>query len=192
MKRKLRIVCKAGAVFLAALAGACAVFYLYQNRRPPYRRLDPAELRHHVETLARQGQSPEAYVLARFAAHPVVLLGEPHRVREHYQFVARLLDPLAQGGVTALAMELFHVAAQGDIDRLLASTDFDPRLARRVVLNAYPGFYYQELHDLVHEAWRVNRSGHPLALLETDGIGPEELRALLDVRGLEEVFAPGG
>jgi hypothetical protein len=157
--------CLLAGFFLLALA-----FYLYENRAPRYRVLSPAETAQLVDLLRTRGEPPAAYVLHKFADHPVVILGEPHRVREHYEFLASLLPLLPEAGVHQVAIELFRRSSQPDLDPLLAAERFDEPLSRRIVYSAVPYFYYEELYEILRQAWEVNRGGRRLRILGLWGI----------------------
>jgi hypothetical protein len=145
-------------------------FYLFENRAPGYRILPPAEAAGLVAALRTHGESPAAYVLHKFTGHPVVILGEPHRVREHYEFLTGLLPQLPDADVHQVALELFRRSSQADIDLLLAGAAFDERLARRIVFSAAPYFYYEELYEVLRQAWEVNRSRGRLRILGLWGV----------------------
>lgn len=152
--RALRFALKAlGALLLFLMLGVLAV-YVYQNRVPDYQELDDHDLRPYLQALSDHSLSPQEYVLQKFSDHRVVILGEPHRIREHYEFLIDLLRPLQRAGVHHIAVEFF--TSQDDIDSLLSRTYFDEQLARKIVLSTAACFYYQELFDLLKHAWELN------------------------------------
>ncbi|MBI4893067.1 MAG: ChaN family lipoprotein [Acidobacteria bacterium] len=176
-------------------AGALVVaggFYLFENRAPSYRVLSQAETAEFVAALRAHGEPPATYVLHRFTEHPVVLLGEPHRVREHYEFLIGLLPQLPGAGVHQVAIELFRQSSQSAIDRLLAGAAFDERLARRIVFSAAPYFYYEELYEVLQKAWEVNRGSQRLSIIGiwgvNDSVGAEVINRAVSERGKMLVY----
>lgn len=165
------------AMFLAA-AAALAAFWLYQNREPGYARLGAEEIASLVATLRARSLSPKDYVAAAVRGHRVVLIGEPHRASEHYLFVAQALEPARSAGASFLGMELFHVSTQQDIDRLMEGTYFDESLGRLVVLRGFPGFYYEEMLEVLRSAWAARRRGG-FRVLALGGAGDEGMAALV-------------
>ncbi|NKB66378.1 MAG: hypothetical protein GKR89_04915 [Candidatus Latescibacteria bacterium] len=117
----------------------------------------------YLDALSAQALSPQDYVIQKFEDHRVVILGEPHRVREHGQFLTELLQPLQESGVWHVGVELF--TSQADVDSLLSSTNFNEVLARRVVLSAPALLYYQELYDLLRRGWELNQNEPGFRLL---------------------------
>ncbi len=175
-------------VFVLAMA-----FYLFENRAPGYRILSAAETAELVAVLRTHGEPPAAYVLHKFADHPVVILGEPHRVREHYEFLTGLLPLLPEAGVHQVAIELFRRSSQSDIDQLLAGASFDEPLARRIVFSAAPYFYYEELYEVLRKAWEVNRGSRRLRILGlwgvNDRLGAETVNRAVVEGGRTLVYA---
>jgi hypothetical protein len=141
-----------------SLAGAAVLlmFYIYENRRPGYVRLSAAEKERCAGILKDEILPPVKYLAEKVRSHDVVILGEPHRVSEHYRFLAGALAEAKRAGAVCLAMELFSLPSQADIDRLMRSSRFDGALARRIVLRAFPGFFYEELFLVLKKAWEVN------------------------------------
>jgi hypothetical protein len=170
---------RAGTILAGLLGGVLLVaiaIYLIENRRPTYRTLTPVETAQLTTLLRTRGEPPADYVLHKFASHPVVILGEPHRVREHYEFLIGLLPFLPDAGVNQVAIELFQKSSQPHIDQLLRGETFDEPLARRIVLSAVPYFYYEELYLIIQKAWEVNHGGRRLRILGLYG-EPDQKKA---------------
>jgi hypothetical protein len=169
------------AIFLCTVAvtAAAGSIYIYENREPEYIRLSAEQKHYYTGLLERHGLAPVEYVTSRFKDYSVVLLGEPHRVSEHYSFLTELLGPLRAAGIDCLAMELFHTTAQKDIERLMQSGKFDEALARRIVLQAFPGFYYKELYDVLRKAWEINRRHGGFSILALGGQGDRGMAELV-------------
>ena len=118
----------------------------------------PAELKTFLATNAR---TPEAYVLSKFANHDLVLIGEPHWVRQHVTLVGGLIPQLQKRGVNILAIEFARRIDQALIDSILNAPVYDEKLARRVTMQGLVQWGYQEYVDLYKAAWQVNRARAP-------------------------------
>jgi hypothetical protein len=116
------------------------------------------ELRAFLETQAR---TPEDYVISKFATHDVVLIGEPHWVRQHVEFVSGMIPRLYRNGIRTLAIEFARRVDQPLIDSLLAQPVYDEQLARRLMLQFLVSWGYQEYVDLYRSAWELNHSLPP-------------------------------
>jgi len=147
------------AIAIAGLTGLVLIFRFYENRRPPCAPLSSEQRKVLENYLASEGKAPADFVMEAFRSHPVVILGEPHRIADHYDFLKSILERLSKEGVDNLAIEFFLISQQQDMDRLISSENFDEKLARRIILSPRICFYFQELMDILHQAWKVNRSG---------------------------------
>lgn len=165
----LKRIFKAVLFMFLLLSVSLAVFWLYQNRAPVYRRLGEEEKASLVARLNLGGLPPEDYVGMAVKRHQIVLIGEPHRGSEHYLFIAHSLAKARAAGASFLAMELFHVSTQKDIDILLNGKTFDEALGRRIVLRAFPGFYYEELLEILRSAWQVRRNARAFDVVALGG-----------------------
>jgi len=162
---KLKKAFFAAICIFSALAAVAAAFWLYQNRAPGYTRLSREERLRYSGLLEKHGLPPAEYVAASLKRHQIVIIGEPHRVSQHYLFVAGALEAAREAGAACLGMELYRTDTQKDIDRLLRGGKFDETLARSVVLRSSVGFYYQELVEILRSAWRLNRAGKPFGVM---------------------------
>jgi Haem-binding uptake, Tiki superfamily, ChaN len=107
--------------------------------------------------LNSHGKSPEAYVLSKFAKYDLVLIGEPHWVRQHVTLVSGLIPRLHKRGVNTLAIEFARRIDQPLIDALLNAPVYDEKLARQITMQSEVQWGYQEYIDLYKAAWQVNR-----------------------------------
>ena len=109
--------------------------------------------------IRESGRPALDYVVGKFAGHQLVLLGEgPHRVRQNLEFLQALIPRLHAAGVYNLGFEMVRSATQKDVDRLLAGSTYDEKLATRIVLD-YEGVHfgwYREYADVLRAAWKVN------------------------------------
>jgi hypothetical protein len=71
-----------------SLTLAAVLFYIYENRAPGYLRLSADEKESYAVILRDKASPPEKYLADTVRTHSVVMLGEPHRISEHYGFLA--------------------------------------------------------------------------------------------------------
>ncbi|PKK89224.1 MAG: hypothetical protein CVV64_15570 [Candidatus Wallbacteria bacterium HGW-Wallbacteria-1] len=154
-----RILFKGLALIFVLLICGLIIFRFLENRTPPYHHVSADEMKVLKQFLADQGRNPVDLVIDAFNDHPVVILGEPHRIGDHYLFLKNLIEPLASKGIENIAIEFFLISNQKDMDELMSSSVFDEALARRIILAPRICFYFQELMDILKEVWKVNRSG---------------------------------
>lgn len=114
-----------------------------------------------VSYLKSHGKSPEAYIISKFAKHDVVLIGEPHWVRQHVTLVSGLIPRLHKRGINILAIEFARRVDQPLIDSLLNAPVYDEKLARRITMQSLVEWGYQEYVDLYKAAWKVNSKLRP-------------------------------
>lgn len=165
-----------------SLTLAALLFYVYENRAPGYLRLSADEKESYAVILRDKASPPEKYLADTVRAHNVVMLGEPHRISEHYKFLAGALEAAKTAGADCLAMELLSIPSQADIDRLMRLPRFDPSLARSIVLRAFPGFFYKELTLVLERAWEVNRKLGRFDVLALGGAHDAGMAALVAAR----------
>ena len=168
-----------------SLTLAALLFYVYENRAPGYLRLSADEKESYAAILRDKASPPEKYLAETVRTHNVVMLGEPHRISEHYRFLAGALEAAKTAGADCLAMELLSIPSQGDIDRLMRLPRFDPSLARSIVLRAFPGFFYKELALVLERAWEVNRKLGRFDVLALGGAHDAGMAALVAARAGE-------
>ncbi|MFC1742611.1 hypothetical protein ACFL35_01355 [Candidatus Riflebacteria bacterium] len=147
------------------------ILYLYENRNPQYIILNQPELNEYITSLTKNGLPPQEYVLKKFNEHQVVILGEPHRVKQHYDFLKSLIEPLARSGIKYIGIEFYSVSIQDWINKLLTGREFDVALARKIILSDECFFFYQELYDVFYEAWKVNRKGYEMHIIALEPEG---------------------
>lgn len=108
-----------------------------------------------VGYLKNNHQSPEEYVINKFADHDVVILGEFHRIKHDQELIQRLIPLLYENGVYVLGWEFARSVDQPLIDSLLAAPAWDDTLGRRILfLGAVWG--YREYLDVLKAAWAFN------------------------------------
>lgn len=105
--------------------------------------------------------APEEFVISKFARYDLVLIGEPHWVRQHVTLVSGLIPRLYTAGVNVLAIEFARRSDQAQIDSLLNGAVYDERLARRTTMQCLVQWGYQEYVDLYRAAWQVNQKLPP-------------------------------
>jgi hypothetical protein len=125
-----------------------------------------AERRPQLEAwLDGNGLPPEGFVLDLFQRHDVVFLGEQHRIKHDLIFVQSLIPVLHEAGVHVLATEFVRREDQPLLDSLLAGSEYDESLARRIGFRQSVTWAYREYLDVYRAAWELNRridAGEPL------------------------------
>ena len=111
-----------------------------------------------IRTFLLHAQSPEEYVVSKFVNHDVVIIGEPHRIRQHVEFIQGIIPELYRHGVYTLAMEFARRIDQPLIDSLMKEPVYDEKLARRIVFLDIWDWGYQEYVDIFRRAWEFNHS----------------------------------
>jgi hypothetical protein len=154
----LKIIGKVFISFLLLLVVSGTIFYIHENRNPHYTKLTSDEIDRYINALKTYGKNPIDYVVSKFDDHSIVIIGEPHGIREFYGFLISLLEPLYDNGVEHVGIEFFLASDQARIDSLLTEEKFDEKLAREIVLNRTL-LYFQELYDLLYKGWELNRKG---------------------------------
>ena len=152
MKRTLMMLRGAAAVILVAtLLTGC-------SGTPEEETADTAllaELRAYAES---HGMHPTDYILRKFQDHDVIFIGEVHRVKHDVEFVKALIPRLYEQGIYYLGTEFGRREDQALIDSLVLGAEYDEDLARRVTLQQYVFWGYQEYVDIYRAAWEVNHS----------------------------------
>ncbi|HKQ97088.1 MAG TPA: ChaN family lipoprotein [Candidatus Polarisedimenticolia bacterium] len=106
--------------------------------------------------LDRHALAPVDYVVAKFADHDIVFLGEYHRIRHDAVLVQTLIPHLYRAGVYNLGLEFLGARDQAALDGLLAADAYDEALAGRLFWNQWPFWGYQEYVDILRAAWTFN------------------------------------
>lgn len=124
--------------------------------------LPPAEvetLRHYLQS---RWQTPEAYVIAAFESHDVVLLAEDHALRHKVLLAQTLIPALHAAGVYVLGMEFGASEDQAALDALVgvcgSPSTYDEATARALMFNYNTRWAYHEYMDIYRAAWAFNRS----------------------------------
>jgi hypothetical protein len=152
-------------IVLVVVAGAFLVFNPLQlfnrgggaPRRPAANAAQLAPLLQFAESSWR---SPQDYVMAAFARHDVVLLGEFFKIRQNVQLVQDLIPRLYAAGIRNLGIEYALSNDQAQIDAMLTGPEWDESRARAITFDWLVTWGYQEYIDLYRAAWKVNK-GRP-------------------------------
>jgi hypothetical protein len=102
-------------------------------------------------------QTPEQYVISKFADHDIVILGEQHRARHDPILVQTLIPLLYENGIYTLGFEFARRIDQPLIDSLLGGTTYDQQLTNEILLRNFVHWGYQEYADIFKAAWQVNQ-----------------------------------
>jgi hypothetical protein len=150
-------------IVLIVVAGAFLVFDPLQffnrgggvPRRPAANSAQLAPLLSYAESSWR---SPQDYVMAAFARHDVVLLGEFFKIRQNVQLVQDLIPRLYAAGIRNLGIEYALSDDQAQIDAMLTAPAWDESAARAITFDWLVTWGYQEYIDLYRAAWQVNKA----------------------------------
>jgi hypothetical protein len=144
--------------------------YLYENKSPQYKKLSELEINEYIKVLSKKSYTPTEYILNKFKDYNIVIIGEPHRVSQHYILLKNLLRPLSKSGIKFVGLEFYEKTYQNKIDSFLKNKKFDSEKLREIILSDDNFFYYQELYDVFEEAWKINHEGLEINIiaLESD------------------------
>lgn len=113
--------------------------------------------------LTENWQSPEHYIIGKFADRDIVfLLGWPW-VKHDIELVNRLIPLLYKAGIYDVGMPYASYDLQGRADSLVNADVYDEDLARSLVFAQNTYWAYQEYLDVYRSAWELNRSLPPTA-----------------------------
>lgn len=110
-----------------------------------------------VAYLKAHHQTPEEYVLGKFADHDVVLLGEFHRIKHDQELVQRLIPLLYKNGIYVLGWEFAYMGDQPLMDSLINGESWNEALGRRILFH-FGVWGYQEYLNVLKAVWSLNRS----------------------------------
>ena len=139
-----------GCVLIMAVTGC--------GEQKKYPLLDPEQALELHAWLDSNGMLPVKYVLSKFSNHDIVILGEPHRFRDHPLLVQQLIPHLPEHGVYVLATEFARSVDQQLIDSLLNAPKWDEKLAREIQIRQYSLWPWREYLDIFRVAWQYNRT----------------------------------
>ena len=129
-----------------------------QDRRPEPRKLDDGTRAESAKWLKGSATEPADYVVSKFTAYDLVLLGETHEVKENCELVATLIGPLHKAGVRTLCTEFICSRFNKRLAEIVTAADYDEaavvELFRR---GPWPTWGYQEYVDIVRAVWALNR-----------------------------------
>ena len=97
-------------------------------------------------------RSPEDYIIASFASHDIVMLGEFFKIKENVRLVGDLIPRLYAAGVRSLGIEYALSDSQAAIDALTTADAWDESKARAITFDWLVTYI-----DLYRAAWQVNR-----------------------------------
>lgn len=107
------------------------------------------ELSHYIQTDAN---SPEEYIIEKFKAFDVILLGEHHMVKQNLIFIQTLIPKLYQNGIYTIGMEFGAYENQNKLDSLLLAESYDQKLAESMMFDYNVTWAYQEYIDVAKSA----------------------------------------
>ncbi len=147
----------AASALLVAVGLGLALAVAGCSREPGREPVDPevvARLKAYAEAY---GMPPADYVVSKFNDHDVVFLGEVHRVKHDVDLVRDLIPHLYAQGIYYLGTEFGRRVDQALIDSLVFGPEYGEALARRIALQQYVFWGFQEYVDIYRGAWELNR-----------------------------------
>lgn len=112
---------------------------------------------------------PADYVLSKLGSHRVVLFGEGHWVADEVELIAGIVPRLPEVGARTLAVEVFPVGMQGQLDEVVNGDEWDEAAAVAVLRAAE--MPHGEYLDIIRAVWFVNRKMGP-GTLASIAMGP--------------------
>jgi hypothetical protein len=113
-----------------------------------------------IHYLQDNWKTPEDYIISKFQDHDYVFIGEYHRIRHDVKLISDLIPLLYKNHIYNLAIEFGIYKDQYLVDSLIASPEFNRKLADSIVFSYYPVWGYKEYLDLYEAAWKVNHTRH--------------------------------
>lgn len=101
-------------------------------------------------------KTPVNYVLSKFEAYDIVILGEMHRVKQQLELYHQLIPLLVENGVNIIATEFARREMQSDLDRLVTAKEYDLDLAKYITIKQEAFWGFQEYLDIYYHVWKYN------------------------------------
>ncbi len=127
---------------------------------------DPTTRRPFAAWIEAKAEPAANFVLSKFDAHDVVLIGENHEVRENCDFVSTLVPSLATRGIRVLATEFYRASQNADLEALVDGKAEAFDRARAIALTrdlAWPTWGHVEYLAIVEAVYRNNREARRAA-----------------------------
>jgi len=106
-------------------------------------------------------QTAEQYLIEQFNEKDVIFLGEYHRIKEHAEFVSKIIPLLHENGINILFTEFANFIDTKLIDSLITAATFNDSIARRIQFNNSWYWGYKEYVDIYYSAWKTNQNLRP-------------------------------
>jgi hypothetical protein len=103
-------------------------------------------------------QPAGTFLVEQFRLKDVILVGESHRIREHAEFIARMIPLLHKNGINLLFSEFADCADSAIIDSLITGKVYDGSRARYISWKNMWDWAYKEYTDVYYAAWKVNQN----------------------------------
>jgi hypothetical protein len=151
------------------------------------------EISNYIKTNAN---SPEDYIIEKFKAYDIILLGEHHMVKQNLSFIQSLIPKLYQNGIYNLGMEFGAFENQNKLDSLLVAKKYDHKLAESMMFDYNVTWAYQEYVDVARAAWEFNsklpKHARPFRILNLSYIYRwEKFNGKRNSTSMKEVFTKG-
>lgn len=101
---------------------------------------------------------PHQFIIECFKDHDVVFLGEPHKIKEHLNFLSSLVPFLYDNGIYNICYEFLPYDRQKEIDQLVTDNIYNEALACDLLRSQYYCWAYQEYLGVLKAIWNLNHS----------------------------------
>jgi uncharacterized RDD family membrane protein YckC len=110
--------------------------------------------------LDRQGRDPIDYAVETAARHQITIIGERHGQRENLAFINRIIPDLYyRAGVRCIALEACIPEDNGNLEKLVAASEYDHDLALKIARNgdSWKLWGWKGYWDIFETVWRLNQ-----------------------------------
>ena len=134
--------------------------------------------------MEEHSQPADDYLIGLFKTHRIVIFGERHNVKQHKEFIIKLIPRLYhEAGVCRIGWEFCRYADNPKLDKLLTAQRYD----REAVLDlarsqSFPDWNSKEHWDILEAVWRLNKSLKPgQERMRLIGLAPDINAVKLDI-----------
>lgn len=111
-----------------------------------------------IAYLQNNRQTPNQYVIEKFANHDIVFIGEFHFLKQQVEFIKQLIPEMYKNGIYNLGTEFLKYSQTQEINEIITDSVFNEKKVRELYFYALWHWGYQEYIDIIKEAWLLNKS----------------------------------
>jgi uncharacterized iron-regulated protein len=103
------------------------------------------------------------YVIDLFSRHQIVVLGESHNIKEHKEFVIKLIPQLYhEAGVRCIGWEFSRYTDNSKLEKLVNFTEYNEEAALQFARDQFAHEWNSKEHwDIIKAVWQLNQSLKP-------------------------------